>query len=209
MRLFAATSPTSSLSKAGDVLAPPGSAAVSATPPLLPGSPGPTDNRYTLSLINSAYLGNRTRQRRHVDTGTHNPPRPSQPRDDDPLRPASPHQPSKQPTTKPPAESRGSSISPPGRPPTPDRIEWLAAEMLKTRVAHGYCSRAPTAQACPRQHLRDLPDLRHSTRVRSRPPSPTRRHPPASRRRRRPRLGLRDRSTPTRHHHPRDSPAAA
>lgn len=34
-------------------------------------------------------------------------------------------------------------------PATPDRIEWLAAEMLKTRVAHGYCARNLAAEACP------------------------------------------------------------
>lgn len=31
----------------------------------------------------------------------------------------------------------------------PDRIEWLRSEMLKTRVAHGYCSRHLGAEACP------------------------------------------------------------
>jgi integrase len=31
----------------------------------------------------------------------------------------------------------------------PERVEWLAQEMLKTRVAHGYCSRHLTAGACP------------------------------------------------------------
>ena len=36
-----------------------------------------------------------------------------------------------------------------GRPVVPDRIEWLRTEMLKTRVAHGYCSRHLAAQACP------------------------------------------------------------
>jgi integrase len=36
-----------------------------------------------------------------------------------------------------------------GRPAVPDRIEWLRSEMLKTRVAHGYCSRHLAAQACP------------------------------------------------------------
>ena len=35
-----------------------------------------------------------------------------------------------------------------GRPATPDRVEWLAAEMLKTRVAHGFCSRDLAAEAC-------------------------------------------------------------
>ena len=31
----------------------------------------------------------------------------------------------------------------------PSRVDWLAAEMLKTRLAHGYCSREPVAGACP------------------------------------------------------------
>ena len=35
-----------------------------------------------------------------------------------------------------------------GRTAVPDRIEWLASEMLKTRVAHGYCSRDLVAEAC-------------------------------------------------------------
>ena len=33
--------------------------------------------------------------------------------------------------------------------PPPDRSEWLRSEMLKTRVAHGYCSRHLAAEACP------------------------------------------------------------
>lgn len=35
-----------------------------------------------------------------------------------------------------------------GRAATPDRVEWLASEMLKTRVAHGYCARDLAAEAC-------------------------------------------------------------
>lgn len=31
----------------------------------------------------------------------------------------------------------------------PDHIEWLHSETIKTRVAHGYCSRLPAAGACP------------------------------------------------------------
>jgi len=30
----------------------------------------------------------------------------------------------------------------------PDHIDWLHSEMIKTRVAHGYCSRHLTAGAC-------------------------------------------------------------
>ena len=36
-----------------------------------------------------------------------------------------------------------------GRGTAPDRVEWLRSEMLKTRVAHGYCSRDLVADACP------------------------------------------------------------
>jgi hypothetical protein len=31
----------------------------------------------------------------------------------------------------------------------PSKIDWLHTEMLKTRVAHGFCSREPVAGACP------------------------------------------------------------
>ena len=31
----------------------------------------------------------------------------------------------------------------------PSRIDWLHSEMLKTRVAHGYCARELVAGACP------------------------------------------------------------
>jgi integrase len=40
-------------------------------------------------------------------------------------------------------------LTPGGRPGIPDRVEWLRSEMLKTRVAHGYCAREPVAGACP------------------------------------------------------------
>jgi integrase len=41
------------------------------------------------------------------------------------------------------------AVVPTGRPAAPDRVEWLRSEMLKTRVAHGYCSRDLAADACP------------------------------------------------------------
>jgi site-specific recombinase XerD len=41
------------------------------------------------------------------------------------------------------------AIAPAGQPIIPDRIKWLNDEMLKTRVAHGYCSRQLAAEACP------------------------------------------------------------
>jgi len=40
-------------------------------------------------------------------------------------------------------------VAPVGKVVVPDRVEWLGSEMLKTRVAHGYCSRHLVAQACP------------------------------------------------------------
>jgi len=40
-------------------------------------------------------------------------------------------------------------IAPAGQPIIPGRVGWLRAEMLKTRVAHGYCSRQLAAEACP------------------------------------------------------------
>lgn len=39
--------------------------------------------------------------------------------------------------------------TPVGRPIVPDKVSWLAAETLKTRVAHGYCSRHAAGEACP------------------------------------------------------------
>ena len=41
------------------------------------------------------------------------------------------------------------TITPVGKPIVSNRIEWLREEMLKTRVAHGYCSRQLAAEACP------------------------------------------------------------
>jgi len=40
-------------------------------------------------------------------------------------------------------------VAPAGLPAVPDRVSWLSAEMLKTRVAHGFCARELAAEACP------------------------------------------------------------
>ncbi len=40
-------------------------------------------------------------------------------------------------------------VAPAGKTAVPDPIEWLRAEMLKTRVAHGYCARELVTEACP------------------------------------------------------------
>ena len=40
-------------------------------------------------------------------------------------------------------------IAPTGGTAVPERVDWLHQEMLKTRVAHGYCSRHLSADACP------------------------------------------------------------
>jgi integrase len=39
-------------------------------------------------------------------------------------------------------------VAGPGGHFVPNRVEWLHSEMIKTRVAHGYCSRHLTARAC-------------------------------------------------------------
>lgn len=53
-------------------------------------------------------------------------------------------------------------VAPAGRTPVPDKVDWIRREMLKTRVAHGYCSRDLVADACPyAQHLRAVRELRH------------------------------------------------
>jgi len=41
------------------------------------------------------------------------------------------------------------TLTPVGKPIVPDAVTWLGSEMLKTRVAHGYCSRHESAGACP------------------------------------------------------------
>ncbi|PBC51406.1 tyrosine-type recombinase/integrase [Rhodococcus sp. ACPA1] len=41
------------------------------------------------------------------------------------------------------------TLTPVGKPIVPDTVSWLGSEMLKTRVAHGYCSRHEAAGACP------------------------------------------------------------
>lgn len=40
-------------------------------------------------------------------------------------------------------------VTPTSRPVVPVKIDWLASEFLKTRIAHGYCSRHLPAGACP------------------------------------------------------------
>ena len=40
-------------------------------------------------------------------------------------------------------------VVPAGRTAVPSRVDWLRSEMLKTRVAHGYCSRDIVAGPCP------------------------------------------------------------
>ncbi|MDJ0350553.1 tyrosine-type recombinase/integrase [Cryobacterium sp. PH29-G1] len=40
------------------------------------------------------------------------------------------------------------TLTPVGRPIVPDKVAWLNSEMIKTRVAHGYCSRHESAGAC-------------------------------------------------------------
>src|SRR5262245_3237049 len=66
--------------------------------------------------------------------------------------PRSPHPPCAPPTTPPCTKSepddRYSSSPPASAPPSPPRSTWLRAELIKTRLAHGFCSRDPVAGAC-------------------------------------------------------------
>ena len=39
-------------------------------------------------------------------------------------------------------------LVPAGRSAVSDKVEWLAQEMIKTRVAHGYCALEFVAEAC-------------------------------------------------------------
>jgi len=57
------------------------------------------------------------------------------------------------------------TLTPVGRPIVPDKVSWLADEMLKTRVARGYCSRHQVRRLPLRQHLRDLRQLHPSAGV--------------------------------------------
>jgi hypothetical protein len=41
------------------------------------------------------------------------------------------------------------TLTPADKPIIPDKVTWLNSEMLKTRVAHGYCSRHQAPGACP------------------------------------------------------------
>ena len=77
------------------------------------------------------------------------------------------------------------TLTPAGRPIVPDKVAWLSAEMLKTRLAHGYCSRDPAAGACPYANICETcdnfvpahdaaPVLRHSSTT-SAPSATTRR----------------------------------
>jgi hypothetical protein len=58
------------------------------------------------------------------------------------------------------------TLTPVGKPIISAKVGWLNSELLKIRVAHGYCSRHDAPRTCPlRQHLRDLRQLRHRPRI--------------------------------------------
>jgi len=40
-----------------------------------------------------------------------------------------------------------------GTPAVPDKVQWLHAEMIKTRLAHGYCARPRAAGPCPYSNI--------------------------------------------------------
>ena len=63
-------------------------------------------------------------------------------------------------------------LTPAGKPSLPDKVDWLHAEMLKTRVAHGYCARHLAAGACPYANICETCD-NYVTAPEFRGPSPT------------------------------------
>jgi integrase len=44
-------------------------------------------------------------------------------------------------------------VIPAGRTAIPAKIDWLHAELIKTRLAHGFCSRDPVAGTCPYSNI--------------------------------------------------------
>jgi hypothetical protein len=102
------------------------------------------------------------------------------------------------------------AIAPAGEPIIPGRVEWPRAEMLKTPVAHGYCSRQLAAEACPyAKHLRAMRQLRHRPRIHPAAPGPARRPHRPPRRRRRTRLAHRGHPALGRHRQHSGPPQAA
>ncbi|MGZ4482341.1 MAG: hypothetical protein ACXVY5_09045 [Gaiellales bacterium] len=71
------------------------------------------------------------------------------------------------------------TLAPVGRPIVPEKVSRLAAELLKTRIAHGYCTRHESHGACPYANICE-PATTTPRRPSSRPPSPT--NSPTSRR---------------------------
>jgi hypothetical protein len=91
----------------------------------------------------------------------------------------------------------------------PDRLEWLHSEWLKTRVAHGFCSRHPAAGACPYANICEQcdnfvpdPNRRDVIAEQLARHHPPRRCPP-------PRLGRRGHTPPAPRRRPRRPPPTA
>jgi hypothetical protein len=95
----------------------------------------------------TSHLGNRAGQRRHEPASPDGSAR--HPADDDPLRHPGIPDPAHRLRRGHGQLRRQFTLTPAGRPIIPDKISWLHSEMLKTRVAHGYCSRHQAAGACP------------------------------------------------------------
>jgi Phage integrase family len=53
-------------------------------------------------------------------------------------------------------------------PPIPDKVAWLHAEMLKTRLAHGFCARPKAAGPCPYANICEQCDFSSPTQQASR-----------------------------------------
>ena len=114
-------------------------------------------NRHTKSSAHGfcgdkAHICHEPDQRGHVTAGADGPARPRLRRDDPALRipgrTRHPHR-LRRSDEQGPGPADPNASAPIGQPIIPGRVEWLRTEMLRTRVAHGYCSRQLAAEACP------------------------------------------------------------
>ena len=98
----------------------------------------------------AAHLRHHPGQRRDEPASPDGPPRPRHRRDDPALRHPRLTHPARRlrrsDRQSPTPTARSSSTT---GPVLPSKVDWLRGEMLKTRVAHGYCSRHLAADACP------------------------------------------------------------
>lgn len=99
------------------------------------------------------------------------------------------------------------TLTPVGNPIVPNTVSWLGSAMLKTRVAHGYCSRQQAAGGCPYVNICETCDnFVTGPEFHGALGGATHRHPGPRGRRPRPWLARRSRPPPPRHRRPNRPP---